>query len=42
MFRGGVEVLAKAKLVLLDEIKLQLTVRSTDESVASLVTASVG
>jgi coatomer protein complex subunit gamma len=42
MFRGGIEVLARAKLVLSDEVNLQLTVRSSDETVAELITASVG
>jgi coatomer protein complex subunit gamma len=42
MFRGGIEVLARAKIVLSDGVNLQLTVRSTDETIAELITASVG
>lgn len=42
VFRGGVEVLARAKLVLSDSVNLQLTVRAQDELVAELITASVG
>jgi len=42
VFRGGVEVLARAKLVLSDGVNLQLTVRSTDELIAELITSSVG
>ena len=42
MFRGGIEVLVRAKLVLSDGVNLHLTVRSTDEYIAELITASVG
>ncbi|CAL8090536.1 unnamed protein product [Orchesella dallaii] len=42
VFRGGIEILARAKLVLSDGVNLQLTVRAQDELVAELITASVG
>lgn len=42
LFRGGYEVLVRAKLALSDGVTMQLTVRSTDEEVAELVTSAVG
>lgn len=42
VFRGGVDVLVRAKLALADGITMQLTVRSPDEDVAELVTSAVG
>lgn len=42
MFRGGFEVLVRAKLAPADGVTMQLTVRSTDEEVAELVTSAVG
>lgn len=42
MFRGGVEVLVRAKLALSDGVTMQLTVRSTHPDVADLITSAVG
>ncbi|XP_075238587.1 coat protein (coatomer) gamma isoform X1 [Lycorma delicatula] len=42
VFRGGHEVLVRAKLALADGVTMQLTVRSTDEQVAQLITSTVG
>ena len=42
VFRGGIEVLVRAKLVLSDGIKLQLTVRSQDPDVSELITSTIG
>jgi len=42
LFRGGMEVLAKAKFVLSDGVNLQLMVRSVDENIADIITSSVG
>ncbi|ALC45581.1 gammaCop [Drosophila busckii] len=41
-FRGGVEVLVRAKLALSEGVTLNLTVRSTDQEVAELITAAIG
>lgn len=41
-FRGGVEVLVRAKLALSEGVTLNLTVRSTDQDVAELITAAIG
>lgn len=41
-FRGGVDVLVRAKLALADGVTMQLTVRSTDADVAELITSTVG
>jgi len=41
MFRGGVEVLVKAKLALSDGVAMQLTVRSEDANVSELMTTAV-
>lgn len=42
MFRGGFDVLVRAKLALTDGVTMQLTVRSPDSDVAELVTSAVG
>jgi coatomer subunit gamma len=42
IYRGGAEVLVRAKLALADGVTMQLTVRSTDPDVAELVTSAVG
>jgi len=42
VFRGGIEVLVRAKLVLSDGVKLQLTVRSQDPDVSELITSTIG
>ncbi|RZF43391.1 hypothetical protein LSTR_LSTR001652 [Laodelphax striatellus] len=41
-FRGGQQVLVRAKLALADAVTMQLTVRSTDQRVAELITSTVG
>lgn len=42
VFRGGKEVLARAKLALTDQVTMQFTVRSQDPEVAELIISSVG
>ncbi len=43
VFRGGVEVLARAKLALSEgSVTMQLTVRSEDPDVSELITSTVG
>jgi len=42
IFRGGVEVLIRAKLALSEGVSMQLTVRTTDSNVAELVTSAIG
>ncbi|XP_058801451.1 coatomer subunit gamma [Phymastichus coffea] len=42
MYRGGKEVLARAKLALTDQVTMQFTVRSQDPDVAELMISSVG
>lgn len=42
IFRGGIDILVRAKLALADGVTMQLTVRSTDESIAELITSVVG
>jgi coatomer protein complex subunit gamma len=42
MFRGGIDILVRAKLALSDGVTMQLTVRSTDGDVAELITSTVG
>uniref|UniRef100_A0A0K8TSF1 Coatomer subunit gamma n=1 Tax=Tabanus bromius TaxID=304241 RepID=A0A0K8TSF1_TABBR len=42
VFRGGVDILVRAKLALADGVTMQLTVRSTEPDVAELVTSAVG
>lgn len=41
-FRGGAEILVRAKLALADGVTMQLTVRTTYPEVAELVTAAIG
>jgi len=41
LFRGGVEVLVRAKLALSDGVAMQLTVRSQDPQVSELMTTAV-
>lgn len=42
VFRGGYDVLVRAKLALADGVTMQLTVRASDQDVAELVTSAVG
>nr|CAD7458975.1 unnamed protein product [Timema tahoe] len=42
LFRGGHDVLLRAKLALGDGVTMQLTVRSTNPDIAELVTSAVG
>ncbi|KAJ8047390.1 Coatomer subunit gamma-2 [Holothuria leucospilota] len=42
VFRGGVDVLVKARLALQDTVKMQITVRSTDPEISELITSAVG
>ncbi|XP_056633800.1 coatomer subunit gamma [Diorhabda sublineata] len=42
VFRGGIDILVRAKLALSDGVTMQLTVRSPDPDVAELITSSVG
>lgn len=42
VFRGGAEVLLRAKLALSDGVTMQLTVRSTDTEVAEIVSSAIG
>uniref|UniRef100_A0A1A9UTH5 Coatomer subunit gamma n=1 Tax=Glossina austeni TaxID=7395 RepID=A0A1A9UTH5_GLOAU len=41
-FRGGAEILVRAKLALSEGVTMQLTVRTTDSDVAELVTSAIG
>ncbi len=41
-FRGGHDILVRSKLALSDGVTMQLTVRSTHEEVAELVTSAIG
>ena len=41
-FRGGHEILVRAKLALSDGVTMQLTVRSEDADVSELVASNVG
>ena len=41
VFRGGVEVLVKAKLALSDGVAMQLMVRSEDPEIAELMTTAI-
>lgn len=41
-FRGGVDVMVRAKLAVSDGVTMHLTVRSTDSDVAELLTSAVG
>lgn len=42
IFRGGHEVLVRAKLALSDGVTMHLTVRSEDPDVSEIITATVG
>merc|ERR1712099_91098 len=42
VFRGGHEVLVRAKLALSEGVTMQLTVRSEDADVAELITSTIG
>lgn len=42
VYRGGHEVLVRAKLALSDGVTMQLTVRSPEGDVADLITSTVG
>lgn len=42
VYRGGHDVLARAKLVLKDGVTMQLTVRSSDLVAAQVITSAVG
>lgn len=42
VFRGGAEILLRAKLALADGVTLQLTVRSTDQDIAEIVSSAIG
>lgn len=42
LFRGGIDVLVRAKLALADGVTMQLTVRSPDAEIAELITSAVG
>lgn len=42
IFRGGHEIMVRSKLALADGVTMQLTVRSTLEAVADLVTSAIG
>lgn len=42
VFRGGIDILVRAKLALADGVTMQLTVRATNGDVAELITSAVG
>lgn len=42
VFRGGHQVLVRAKLALGDGVTMQLTVRSTEPQIAELILSTVG
>jgi hypothetical protein len=42
VYRGGYDILVRAKLALAEGVTMQLTVRSTNADVAELVTSAVG
>lgn len=42
VFRGGHEVLLRAKLALAEGVTMQLTVRTTNSDIAELVTSAIG
>lgn len=42
VYRGGYDILVRAKLALAEGVTMQLTVRSTNSDVAELVTSAVG
>jgi len=41
LFRGGYQVLVRAKLALSDGVAMQLTVRAEDSQVAEIMTTAV-
>ncbi|QQP48956.1 Coatomer subunit gamma, partial [Caligus rogercresseyi] len=41
IYRGGVEVLVRVKLALVDGVTMQLTVRAENEDVPELITSSI-
>ncbi len=42
VFRGGHDVLVRAKLALSDGVTMQITVRSTDAHVSEIIASAVG
>lgn len=42
IFRGGFDILVRAKLVLADGVTMKLTVKATNADVAELITSVVG
>lgn len=42
VFRGGHDVLVRARLALADGVTMQVTVRSSEETVVDVILASVG
>jgi coatomer protein complex subunit gamma len=42
VFRGGIDVLVRAKLACSDGVNMQLTVRSQDPDVSELITSTIG
>lgn len=42
MFRGNHDTLVRARLALADGVTMQVTVRSTEETVVDIILASVG
>lgn len=42
IFRGGYEIMVRSKFALADGVTMQLTVRTTHEEVAELVTSVIG
>jgi len=42
VYRGGHDVLVRARLAVDDGVTMQITVRSTDETAAEVISASVG
>lgn len=42
VFRGGHDALVRARLALADSVTMQVTVRSSEETVVDVILASVG
>ena len=42
VFRGGIDVLVRARLAFSDGVNMQLTVRSQDPDVSELITSTIG
>ena len=42
VYRGGIDVLVRAKLAFKDGVAMQLTVRSTDPNVSEVVMSAIG